>query len=125
VGLDLRRAEIAHEREGLPLTPLANCVADTQGGIGYLIQQALNNRLAARGEQKAVTVVTQVEVDKNDPGFTHPTKPIGAFFSEAQRDELQRRTRTGILSRIQAGAIVAWWPHRSRCALSRPMPSRR
>lgn len=52
VGLDLRRAEIAHEREGLPLTPLANCVADTQGGIGYLIQQALNNRLAARGEQK-------------------------------------------------------------------------
>jgi carbamate kinase len=90
VGLDLRRAEIAHEREGLPLTPLANCVADTQGGIGYLIQQALNNCLAARGEQKAVTVVTQVEVDKNDPGFTHPTKPIGAFFSETQRDELQR-----------------------------------
>ena len=90
VGLDLRRAEIAHEREGLPLTPLANCVADTQGGIGYLIQQALNNRLAGRGEQKAVTVVTQVEVDKNDPGFTHPTKPIGAFFSEAQRDKLQR-----------------------------------
>lgn len=90
VGLDLRRAEIAHEREGLPLTPLANCVADTQGGIGYLIQQALNNRLAHRGEQKAVTIVTQVEVDKNDPGFAHPTKPIGAFFSAAQRDELQR-----------------------------------
>lgn len=89
VGLDLRRAEIAHEREGLPLTPLANCVADTQGGIGYLIQQALNNLLAQRGEQKAVTVVTQVEVDKNDPGFAHPTKPIGAFFSEAQRDALQ------------------------------------
>ncbi|WON76243.1 carbamate kinase family protein [Serratia sp. UGAL515B_01] len=88
VGLDLRRAELAHQYEGLPLTPLANCVADTQGGIGYLIQQALNNRLAQRGEQKAVTVVTQVEVDKNDPGFTHPTKPIGAFFSEAQRDTL-------------------------------------
>ena len=90
VGLDLRRAEIAHEREGLPLTPLANCVADTQGGIGYLIQQALNNRLAGRGEQKAVTVVTQVEVDKDDPGFTHPTKPIGAFFSEAQRNDLKQ-----------------------------------
>ena len=74
----------------MPLTPLANCVADTQGGIGYLIQQALNNRLAHRGEQKAVTVVTQVEVDKNDPGFTHPTKPIGAFFSEAQRDDLRQ-----------------------------------
>ena len=90
VGLDLRRAEIAHEREGLPLTPLANCVADTQGGIGYLIQQALNNRLARHGEKKAVTVVTQVEVDKNDPGFAHPTKPIGAFFSDSQRDELQK-----------------------------------
>ena len=48
VGLDLRRAEIAHEREGLPLTPLANCVADTQGGIGYLIQQALNNLTEGR-----------------------------------------------------------------------------
>lgn len=67
VGLDLRRAEIAHEREGLPLTPLANCVADTQGGIGYLIQQALNNRLARHGEKKAVTVVTQVDV-VGDPG---------------------------------------------------------
>ncbi len=89
VGLDLRRAEIAHERKGLPLTPLANCVADTQGGIGYLIQQALNNLLSQRGEQKAVTVVTQVEVDAADAGFTHPTKPIGAFFNETQRDALQ------------------------------------
>ena len=86
VGLDLRRAEIAHEREGLPLTPLANCVADTQGGIGYLIQQALNNRLAARGEQKAVTVVTQVEVDKNDPAFQDPSKPIGGFFSKEEAE---------------------------------------
>ena len=65
-------------------------MADTQGGIGYLIQQALNNRLARHGEKKAVTVVTQVEVDKNDPGFAHPTKPIGAFFSESQRDKLQK-----------------------------------
>lgn len=88
VGLDLRRAEIAHEKEGLPLTPLANCVADTQGGIGYLIQQALNNKLARHGDKKAVTVITQVEVDKNDANFAHPRKPIGAFFDEAQRDAL-------------------------------------
>ena len=91
VGLDLRRAEIAHEREGLPLTPLANCVADTQGGIGYLIQQALNNRLAARGEQKAVTVVTQVEVDKNDPAFLDPSKPIGGFFSKEEAEALMAK----------------------------------
>ncbi|MFC0226730.1 carbamate kinase family protein [Serratia aquatilis] len=94
VGLDLRRAELAHEYEGLPLTPLANCVADTQGGIGYLIQQALNNQLAQRGEQKAVTIITQVEVDKDDPGFEHPTKPIGAFFSAAQRDALLQQHPT-------------------------------
>ncbi|GDX05994.1 carbamate kinase family protein [Buttiauxella sp. A111] len=89
VGLDLRRAEIAHEKEGLPLTPLANCVADTQGGIGYLIQQALNNRLGKQGDKKAVTVITQVEVDPNDPNFAHPTKPIGAFFSEQQCEALK------------------------------------
>lgn len=113
VGLDLRRAEIAHEREGLPLTPLANCVADTQGGIGYLIQQALNNRLARHGEKKAVTVVTQVEVDKNDPGFAHPTKPIGAFFSDSQRDELQKANpdwriveAPAIKALIQQGFVV-------------------
>ncbi len=57
-------------------------------------QQALNNRLARHGEKKAVTVVTQVEVDKNDPGFAHPTKPIGAFFSDSQRDELQKAQRS-------------------------------
>lgn len=89
VGLDLRRAEIAHEKEGLPLTPLANCVADTQGGIGYLIQQALNNRLGKCGDKKAVTVITQVEVDKNDPNFANPTKPIGAFFNSEQCEALK------------------------------------
>ncbi len=89
VGLDLRRAEIANEREHLPLTPLANCVADTQGGIGYLIQQALNNELASRqSDKKAITVITQVEVDKLDANFANPTKPIGAFFTQAQRDHL-------------------------------------
>lgn len=90
VGLDLRRAEIAHSIEGLPLTPLANCVADTQGGIGYLVQQALTNALASRYQRQAVTVVTQVEVDKNDPNFRSPTKPIGAFFSLEQAEELKR-----------------------------------
>ncbi|MDD0008063.1 hypothetical protein PSX40_23730, partial [Shigella flexneri] len=60
-------------------TPLANCVADTQGGIGYLIQQALNNRLARHGEKKAVTVVTQVEVDKTDPGSAPPPNGLGGM----------------------------------------------
>lgn len=90
VGLDLRRAEIAHHVEGLPLTPLANCVADTQGGIGYLVQQAFTNALAYRHQRQAVTVMTQVEVDKNDPNFRSPTKPIGAFFSLAQAETLKK-----------------------------------
>lgn len=53
VGLDLRRAEIAHEREGLPLTPLANCVADTQGGIGYLIQPGAEQPTGASRREKS------------------------------------------------------------------------
>jgi carbamate kinase len=89
VGLDLRRAEIAHTVEGLPLTPLTNCVADTQGGIGYLVQQALTNALTKYNRQ-AVTVITQVEVDKNDPNFSAPTKPIGAFFTQEQAEEFKR-----------------------------------
>ncbi len=60
VGLDLRRAEIAHEREGLPLTPLANCVADTRGRHRLPDPAgAQQPPPAARGEQKAVTVVTR------------------------------------------------------------------
>lgn len=88
VGLDLRRAEIAHSVEGLPLTPLANCVADTQGGIGYLVQQALTNALT-KYHRQAITVITQVEVDKNDPNFSAPTKPIGAFFTQQHAEELK------------------------------------
>lgn len=90
VGLDLRRSEIAHAEEGLPLTPLANCVADTQGGIGYLIQQSLNNVLLKRHNRQAITLITQVEVDVNDPKFNSPAKPIGAFFTKEQVDTLQK-----------------------------------
>ncbi len=125
VGLDLRRAEIAHEREGLPLTPLANCVADTQGGIGYLIQQALNNRLARHGEKKAVTVVTQVEVDKNDPGFAIPPSPLVHSSVKASVTNYKRQTLTGVLLKMPDGAIAAWSPRRNRNVLSKHPPLRR
>lgn len=88
VELGLRRAEIACQQEGLPLTPLANCVADTQGGIGYLLQQAINNCVKSGDGVRAITVITQVEVDADDPGFQHPTKPIGIFYSAEQRQAL-------------------------------------
>jgi carbamate kinase len=67
------------------IVPLVSCVADTQGAIGYQLQQALNNEFGKRGmDRRAVTVVTQVEVDRHDPAFSDPSKPIGSFFSEKQ-----------------------------------------
>lgn len=91
VGFILRRSEIAFKHEGLHFVPLVSCVADTQGAIGYQIQQALNNEFKKRGiSQSAVTVVTQVRVDRNDPAFEHPAKPIGAFYEENEVEELLR-----------------------------------
>ncbi len=83
VGFILRRSEIAYDAEGLHFVPLQSCVADTQGAIGYQIQQALGNEFKKQNIQKnAVTVVTQVKVSKDDSGFTTPTKPIGQFYDE-------------------------------------------
>ena len=82
-GFILRRSELAaHEVFALPLDII---VADTQGGIGYMLQQALHNELYSRGLQQAVVaLITQTLVDAQDPAFQKPAKPIGAFLSEAQ-----------------------------------------
>jgi carbamate kinase len=73
------------------LVPLVNVVADTQGSIGYQIQQSLNNELADRGQEaQIVTVVTQVVVDREDPGFKNPAKPIGEFYDADQIDDIRR-----------------------------------
>jgi carbamate kinase len=81
VGFILRRAEIAlHE---LHPVPLDYCGADTQGAIGYMLQRALHNEFRIRGMKKqAATVVTQVLVDRNDPAFEKPSKPIGSFMDQ-------------------------------------------
>lgn len=90
VGFGLRRSEIAHEVAGMPEVPLVNCGADTQGGIGYQIQQALTNEFARRGiNKKVATVITQVEVSKDDPNFKNPTKPVGSFFTLEQAEEMK------------------------------------
>ncbi|THB81216.1 MAG: carbamate kinase [Desulfobacteraceae bacterium] len=92
VGFILRRSEIAFAHEGLHFVPLESCVADTQGAIGYQIQQALRNEMKKHGISKqAVTVITQVRVDRDDPGFTTPTKPIGAFYDEVQASALEKK----------------------------------
>ncbi len=82
VGYILRRNELAsHEVHPTPLDVIG---ADTQGSIGYMLQQALRNELNSRGIDKpVVSVVTQVLVDRDDPGFKNPTKPIGSFMEEA------------------------------------------
>ncbi len=88
VGFVLRRSEIAAKVEGMHEVPLDVCGADTQGAIGYELQQALHNEFLNRGIKKPVcTIVTQVRVDRDDPAFQNPTKPIGSFMTaeEARR----------------------------------------
>ena len=89
VGFILRRSEIAHRVEGMHELPLDVCGADSQGAIGYSLQQTLQNELYTRKIKKPVaTVITQVLVDKADPAFSTPTKPIGGFM---EKDDAQQR----------------------------------
>lgn len=91
VGFIMLRSEVARRETGLHLVPLVNVVADTQGSIGYQIQQSLNNELAVRGKEgQSLTVVTQVVVDRNDPGFKKPSKPVGEFYDASQVEEIRR-----------------------------------
>jgi len=91
VGFILRRSEIAAKYEGMHEVPLDVCGADSQGAIGYALQQTLQNELIRRGIKKPVaTIVTQVKVDKNDKAFQNPTKPIGGFMDEAEAKHRQQ-----------------------------------
>jgi len=83
VGFILRRSELAaHELHEVPLDV---CGADSQGAIGYALQQNLENDLRRKGIPRPVaTVITQVEVAADDPAFKHPSKPIGTFMTEEQ-----------------------------------------
>ncbi len=91
VGFIMRRSEVARQATGLHLVPLVNVVADTQGSIGYQIQQAVNNELAVQDiAGQCVTIVTQVVVDREDPAFESPAKPVGEFFQEDQLEDIQR-----------------------------------
>ena len=90
VGFILRRSEIAAKVEGMHELPLEVCGADSQGAIGYAIQQNLQNEFRKRSIKKSVvTLVTQVLVDKDDPAFSKPSKPIGGFMdaNEAKHRE--------------------------------------
>lgn len=89
VGFILRRSEIAAKVERMHEVPLDVCGADSQGAIGYALQQNLQNELYQRGiKKKVVTIITQVLVNKDDPAFQKPSKPIGGFMDA---DEAKRR----------------------------------
>ncbi|MCD6424541.1 MAG: carbamate kinase [Anaerolineales bacterium] len=94
VGFILRRSEIAHKAEGMHEVPLDVCGADSQGAIGYSLQQTIHNELKKRGIDKtAATVITQVRVDANDPAFQAPAKPIGTFMEEDEA--MQKKEELG------------------------------
>lgn len=86
VGMILQRIEATRER--LPPESLDVLVAETQGSIGYLLCRALRNRIEGR---EIAAVLTQVIVDAGDPAFSHPTKPVGPFYSADEAEELRLR----------------------------------
>ena len=91
VGNIVLRNDAGLALHNIPPMPLHVCGADTQGGIGYMIQQALQNSLRARDLHRPVaSVVTQVIVDRDDPAFRKPTKPIGPFYDAARAEALRR-----------------------------------
>ncbi len=113
VGFILRRSELsAHELHEVPLDV---CGADTQGAIGYELQQAMGHDFARLGiDKQAVTIVTQVEVSRDDPAFTHPTKPIGSFLD----DEMAARRQA------DGWTVVEDAGRGKRVVIASPIPTR-
>ena len=92
VGNALIRVEEALASGKAQDRPLGVCVADTEGGMGYMIEQSLQNKLHLNKIKiPVVTILTQVIVDKNDPSIKNPTKPIGPFFTEEEAKIMKSR----------------------------------
>lgn len=90
VGTILLQQTAAEERDGIPAMPMDMAGAMSQGQLGYMMQQCLQNELRGRGRPWPVaTVVTQTVVDPADPAFKHPTKPIGPFYSAERAEQLR------------------------------------
>lgn len=87
VGNVLLQHDAGHKTYGLEVMPMDFCVAETQGSIGYMIEQTLRNCLAAENSKRnVITMVTEVVVDRNDERFSNPTKPIGPYYTKEQAD---------------------------------------
>jgi len=91
VGATILRHDAGEKLYNIPAFPMDVCGAETQGFIGYLIQQALSNELSTRGiEKQVVTIVTRVVVDKEDPDFSNPSKPVGPFYSFEEVEKIKK-----------------------------------
>jgi len=102
VGFILRRSEIADGQ--VPTVPIRYAVGDTQGAIGFMFQNALGNELRNRGIVKpVVALVTQTLVDRDDPAFAHPDKPIGSFMKEAVAPHFARELGWSIMQDSNRG----------------------
>ncbi len=89
VGNILLRNEAGFSTFNIPKMPLDICVADSQGGIGYLLERQMKNVLREEGiDKEVVTLITEVLVDKNDPAFGNPTKPVGTYYSLEESKQL-------------------------------------
>ncbi|SES88878.1 carbamate kinase [Anaerobranca gottschalkii] len=92
----------AQVNPNLPIMPFPECGAMSQGYIGYHLQQAIREEMVKRGIEKHIAaVVTQVVVDKNDPGFKNPTKPVGFFYSAEEAKKLMEEK--GYIMKEDAG----------------------
>ncbi len=91
IGNILLRNEAGYESYKIPKMPIDICVADSQGGIGYMIERQMKNILRERKIRKnVITIVTEVLVDINDPAFKEPTKPVGKFYLKEEANLLAR-----------------------------------
>ena len=91
VGNILLRNEAGYQQYKIPKMPLDICVADSQGGIGYMIERQMRNALnKANVDKNVVAVITQVLIDINDPAFENPTKPIGPYYLREEAELLSK-----------------------------------
>ena len=93
VGNVMLQHEAGNKSFELPIMPMDFCVSETQGSIGYLIEQAFRNLFVKENLKKnVVTLVTQVEVNGEDPLFKNPTKPVGPYYTEEEAEEYAAET---------------------------------
>lgn len=102
-----------------PAMPLETAVAMSQGQIGYWLAQAIDNSFPKNQRRKPVaSIVTQVIVDRNDPAFLHPSKPIGQFYNSKEALKLTK-TKVGRCARMLGVGIAEWYHHQNQLILSR------